>query len=260
MIHAAILYPSTPGSRFDAAYFVQRHMPMSIDLLGAEPGYRGASVELGIGGGEPGTDAAFAAMCTYRFDSIPHVVQAFARHEDALRADMPCYTDIDPVIQINDVALADSAAADGPEHAPDQASPLPLVAPGGLRFARGSFNFEDTVRFYRDLVGLPLRETFERSYGTTGAIFAMPDEALTFELVCVDEPIEAHGHEQLCLYFPDERSRDAATARLRAAGVLPEAKQHAYWAATGAVTFTDPDGRDVVFAPFLYGRNEPPGP
>lgn len=260
MINAAILYPNTPGSWFDAAYYVQRHMPMSIGLLSAHRGYRGVSVELGLGGGDPGTDAAFVAMCTYRFDSIPNFVNAFAKHEDVLRADMRSYTDIDPIIQINDVAIAGSAGSDGPGLGPDQASAVPLTAPGGLRFARGSFNFDETVRFYRDLVGLSLRETFEHSFGTTGAIFAMPDASLTLELVRVDEPIEAHGHEQLCLYFPDERARDVATARLRETGVVPEAKQHPYWAATGAVTFLDPDGRDVVFAPFLYGRNEPPGP
>jgi hypothetical protein len=32
---------------------------------------------------------------------------------------------------------------------------------------------------------------------------------------------------------------------------------HPYWVATGAVTYRDPDGREVVFAPFVYGDNEP---
>ncbi|HET9520204.1 MAG TPA: EthD family reductase [Candidatus Limnocylindrales bacterium] len=260
MINAAILYPNTAGSWFDAAYYVQRHVPMSIGLLSAHRGYRGVSVELGLGGGEPGTDAPFVAMCTYRFDSIPNFVSAFARHEDALRADMRSYTDIDPIIQINDVAIAGSTGTDDPGLGPSQASSAPLMGLGGLRFARASFSFDETVRFYRDLVGLSLRETFEDSFGSTGAIFALPGASLTFELVRVDEPIEAHAHEQLCLYFPDERARDAATARLREAGLVPQAEQHPYWAATGAVTFLDPDGRDVIFAPFVYGRNEPPGP
>ena len=33
--------------------------------------------------------------------------------------------------------------------------------------------------------------------------------------------------------------------------------QHPYWKATGAVTYSDPDGREVVFAPFVFGANEP---
>ena len=32
---------------------------------------------------------------------------------------------------------------------------------------------------------------------------------------------------------------------------------HPYWAATGAVTYRDPEGRGLVFAPFVYGMNEP---
>lgn len=258
MISAAILYPNTPGSWFDTGYYVQRHMPMTIDLLSGHPGYLGVSVDLGLGGGDPGTDPAFVAMCTYRFDSIPNFVNAYSRHGDALRADIRSYTDIEPIIQISDVAVAGSA---GPANlGPDGAPPARLLSLGGLRFARGSFHFDDSVRFYRDLAGLSLRETFEHSFGTTGAIFALPGAPVTFEIVRVDEPIEAHGHEQLCLYFPDERARDAATAQLRETGVVPEAEQHPYWAARGAVTFLDPDGRDVVFAPFVDGRNEPPVP
>ena len=34
-------------------------------------------------------------------------------------------------------------------------------------------------------------------------------------------------------------------------------QQHPYWEATGAVTYRDPDGREVVFAPFVFGVNEP---
>ncbi|OOK79492.1 hypothetical protein BZL30_3036 [Mycobacterium kansasii] len=40
-------------------------------------------------------------------------------------------------------------------------------------------------------------------------------------------------------------------------GWVEPVEQHPYWEATGAVTFRDPDGREVVFAPFVYGVNEP---
>ncbi|MEZ0366569.1 VOC family protein [Mycobacterium sp. pUA109] len=127
---------------------------------------------------------------------------------------------------------------------------------GAIRFARRSANFTAAVRFYRELVGLPLYATFEGSYGSTGAIFGLPDSTLTFEIVAATEPVAADGHDQLCLYFPDAAARDAATARLRAAGVTPVVS-HPYWAASGAETYADPDGREVVFAPFVFGVNEP---
>ena len=136
--------------------------------------------------------------------------------------------------------------------------PTELAMIGGIRFARRSAHFESTVRFYRDLVGLPLCATFAESYGSTGAIFGLPGSALTFEIVEAAEPVAVDNHEQLCLYFPDPTTQQNATARLSAAGVEP-VESHPYWAATGAVTYRDPDGREVVFAPFIYGVNEPPG-
>lgn len=132
-----------------------------------------------------------------------------------------------------------------------------LAAIGALRFARRSAHFASTVRFYRDLVGLPLCAAFTESYGSNGAIFGMPGSALTFEIVEATEPVAVDSHEQLCLYFPDAEAQRQATARLLAAGIEP-VESHPYWAATGAVTFRDPDGREVVFAPFVFAVNEPP--
>jgi hypothetical protein len=134
--------------------------------------------------------------------------------------------------------------------------PDELALIGAIRFARRSAHFESTVQFYRDLVGLPLCATFGDSYGSTGAIFGLPGSALTFEIVKANEPVAVDVHDQLCLYFPDATAQQQATARLSAAGLEP-AESHPYWAATGAVTYGDPDGREVVFAPFIFGANEP---
>jgi catechol 2,3-dioxygenase-like lactoylglutathione lyase family enzyme len=138
------------------------------------------------------------------------------------------------------------------------ATPWPeeLASIGAVRFARRSAHFDETVRFYRDLVGLPLCATFEQSFGSTGAIFGLPDSSLTFEIVEATEPVAVDGHEQLCLYFPDVAAQRRAVARLDASGAKPVVS-HPYWAATGAVTYQDPDGREVVFAPFVFAVNEP---
>ncbi len=146
-----------------------------------------------------------------------------------------------------------------PPAGPAAGWPEELASIGAIRFARRSAHFESTVQFYRDVVGLPLCATFGDSYGSTGAIFGLPGSALTFEIVKADEPagIQAvDAHEQLCLYFPDATAQQQATARLSDAGI-PPVESHPYWAATGAVTYRDPDGREVVFAPFIFGVNEP---
>jgi hypothetical protein len=134
--------------------------------------------------------------------------------------------------------------------------PVQLASIGGIRFARRSSNFEETVLFYRELVGLPLYETFTASYGSNGAIFGLPSWNLTLEIVESVDALAVDNHEQLCLYFPDRQAQQAAIARLQQAG-LESVEQHPYWEANGAVTYRDPDGREVVFAPFVFGVNEP---
>ena len=132
--------------------------------------------------------------------------------------------------------------------------PKELASVGSIRFARRSSNFTETVRFYRELVGLPLYETFEASYGSNGAIFGLPSSNLTLEIVEAVDPVAVDQHEQLCLYFPDKQAQQEAIARMAAAEPVA---QHPYWEATGAVTYRDPDGREIVFAPFVFGFNEP---
>jgi uncharacterized protein (TIGR02118 family) len=111
MISVAILYPDSPDARFDAAYYVEQHMPLSIRLLGDHPGYRGVSVELGVD--EPGTDRRYVAMCHYRFETFADFMAAFGPHEGPLTRDIARYTDIEPVIQVNEVRIWASVPAAG---------------------------------------------------------------------------------------------------------------------------------------------------
>ncbi len=105
MFKVSILYPNNRGARFDLRYYIDKHMPMSIEHLSAYSGFRGVSVEHGLGGGIPGTEAAYVAMCHYQFDSVENFMAAFTPHAAALQGDMPNYTDIEPVIQISEVLI-----------------------------------------------------------------------------------------------------------------------------------------------------------
>jgi uncharacterized protein (TIGR02118 family) len=106
MVKISILYPNTRGSQFDMRYYVEKHMPLSIGLLSAHSGFKGVSVERGLSGGEPGTDAAFVAMCHFLFDSVEDFMAAFMPHAAKLQGDVPNYTDIQPVIQVNEVLIS----------------------------------------------------------------------------------------------------------------------------------------------------------
>ena len=106
MTRISILYPNKLGARFDFKYYVDTHMPMSIRLLSSHPGFRSVSVERGLGGAEPGSAPAYVAMCHFLFASLDDFMAAFMPNAEALQGDIPKYTDIEPVIQFNEVLIS----------------------------------------------------------------------------------------------------------------------------------------------------------
>jgi catechol 2,3-dioxygenase-like lactoylglutathione lyase family enzyme len=137
---------------------------------------------------------------------------------------------------------------------PEAASRWPEHLPvGALRVARTSAHYDQTVRFYRDTVGLPVLERFEASYGEDGTIFGLPDTSTQLEIVRSTEPASAVDRiDMLVFYLPDAAARERLVARMAAAGLEPT-PQHPYWQANGGVTYQDPDGREVVFVSWIYG-------
>jgi catechol 2,3-dioxygenase-like lactoylglutathione lyase family enzyme len=126
---------------------------------------------------------------------------------------------------------------------------------GALRVGRSSAHYDQAVRFYRDLVGLPVLERFAASYGEDGTIFGLPDTSVQLEIVRSTEPVvRVDRVDMLVFYLPDAAAQERLTARMEAAGVEPTS-QHPYWAANGGVTYQDPDGREVVFVSWVYGRD-----
>jgi GNAT superfamily N-acetyltransferase len=129
------------------------------------------------------------------------------------------------------------------------------LRPGALRWTRASSSYDETVAFYRDLVRLPVVDEFTSSFGEDGTIFGLPDTTVQMEIVRARSGSGVAGSfDQLVLYLDDEDAMTMATARLRGAGLRPDPAPHAYWEANGAVTYRDPDGRGVVFAPWVFGN------
>ena len=109
MTRISFLYPNSKDARFDLDYYMQKHMPWSIDLLSVHPGFRSVSVERGISA-RPGTEAPFVAVCHFLFETLDDFMGAVTPHMTALSADMRNYTDIEPTVQVSEVLINRAAA------------------------------------------------------------------------------------------------------------------------------------------------------
>jgi uncharacterized protein (TIGR02118 family) len=103
MIKVSVMYPNASDARFDMTYYLDRHMPMVRDLMGGV--LKGINVEQGLAGGQPGAPAPYVALAHLFFESVDAFQAAFAEHSGAILADIPNYTNTQPMVQISQVKL-----------------------------------------------------------------------------------------------------------------------------------------------------------
>ncbi|MGA2535344.1 MAG: EthD family reductase [Terracidiphilus sp.] len=104
MIRVSFLYPNRPGSRFDGEYYISSHMPLVVARLGSA--LKGVSAEIGISSAMPDQPAPNAAIATFDFESVQAFTEAVMPHYAELQADIPNYTDIEPVVQISELRIS----------------------------------------------------------------------------------------------------------------------------------------------------------
>jgi len=103
MIKISVMYPDMAGTRFDHEYYRDKHMPLVQRLLGESCSYY--TIDRGRSGSEPGSTPTYVAMCHIFSRSIDIYAAGMQRSGEDIFADIPEYTDIDPVIQISDVVV-----------------------------------------------------------------------------------------------------------------------------------------------------------
>lgn len=103
MIKVSVMYPNTPGARFDHAYYRDVHMPLVKQRMGEH--CRHYTIDRGIAGGEPNAPATYVAMCHIFCDSVAAFEAGFLPHMKEILADIPNYTDVAPVVQMSDVVV-----------------------------------------------------------------------------------------------------------------------------------------------------------
>jgi len=101
MIRVTVLYPAGEGKTFNMDYYLNSHIPMFQQRMGAA--MTGLSVQKGLSGGMPGTRAPYVAIVHGNFESVEAFGAAFLPHAAEIQGDVPNYTNIQPVVQISEV-------------------------------------------------------------------------------------------------------------------------------------------------------------
>jgi uncharacterized protein (TIGR02118 family) len=103
MIKVSVMYPNTPNARFDHEYYRDKHMPLLKARMGDACKFY--TVDKGLAGGAPGAPATYVGMCHIFCDSVEAFQAGFGPHAKEILADIPNYTDQQPVIQISEVVV-----------------------------------------------------------------------------------------------------------------------------------------------------------
>ena len=102
MIKVSVLYPNKEGTHFNLDYYRDKHMQMVKD--GLKPlGLLTTGIEKGLGGIEPGQPAPYHCIGTMTFETMERMQQALQQHGQGLMADIPNFTDVQPIIQVSEI-------------------------------------------------------------------------------------------------------------------------------------------------------------
>jgi uncharacterized protein (TIGR02118 family) len=102
MIRLSVMYPATPGSRFDWNYYLGQHLELSRKLLSSR-GLVRTEIDKGIGSLPPGAPPPYHAVGHLFFRSMAEMASALEATAAEFIADQPNYTDVESVLQISEV-------------------------------------------------------------------------------------------------------------------------------------------------------------
>jgi uncharacterized protein (TIGR02118 family) len=104
MIRVNVLYADRDGARFDFDYYLSSHIPMVRDRMTAF-GLTTVTVDKGLAGLAPGTPATYVCVASLQFDSVDNLQKGLAAHGAEIIGDIPNYTNIEPTIQVSEIAV-----------------------------------------------------------------------------------------------------------------------------------------------------------
>lgn len=101
MIKMTIFYPNAEDATFNMDYYINNHMAMAANLMGDN--LKAMMIDKGLSGGAPDSPSPYVAVGYFYFESMEAFQKAMGPIGDKLRADVPNYTNIQPVIQFSEV-------------------------------------------------------------------------------------------------------------------------------------------------------------
>ena len=107
MVKVSVMYPGSPGVRFDHDYYRDKHMPLIKRRMGAALKYY--SVDKGLAGGTSEAPPTYVGMCHLLCDSLESYHASFDPHAQELSRDVRNFTAQTPVVQISEVVVENSA-------------------------------------------------------------------------------------------------------------------------------------------------------
>jgi uncharacterized protein (TIGR02118 family) len=97
MIRVSVLYPNSEGATFDKAYYLNSHMPMVREKLGTAL----LKDEIWSGVDAPGLPpAAYLFLLHMYFESLETFGPGFQEHAGTFMEDIPNYTNVAPVVEV----------------------------------------------------------------------------------------------------------------------------------------------------------------
>nr|WP_321231230.1 EthD family reductase [uncultured Psychroserpens sp.] len=101
MIKITVLYPNSEGLKFDKDYYTKQHSQLFADLLG--DAIVSSDINFGIIGATPEQPAPFVVIANLVFESMETLQQSFGVNSEAILADLPNFTNAQPIVQISEV-------------------------------------------------------------------------------------------------------------------------------------------------------------
>lgn len=105
MIKMTIFYPNGEGNIFDMDYYTNKHMPMAAGLLGDS--LKAMSIDKGLANGTPDEAVEYVAIGYFYFETMSSFQNAIGANRAEIKADVPNYTNIQPIVQISEVLRAE---------------------------------------------------------------------------------------------------------------------------------------------------------